>query len=175
MFFSDLLILMALFLSKFRSRRKQPKEKPDRRQPRKPIARRGHITVHDNPLKIDCRKAFTGSQADCIAKYRTHNLARYSPALEALDAAHRGLGILFRPEEPIIVDYRTFFLVDRWCYNIKVGWEADGNQHKGEDVHDRERDALIQRLTGFRIIRHWNSWYLRPGLSQRILIELGKR
>jgi hypothetical protein len=37
------------------------------------------------------------------------------------------------------------------------------------------RDEDITAATGFRMIRHGNSWNTKSGLRDRILIELGKR
>jgi very-short-patch-repair endonuclease len=161
-------------LSKFRSRRLTPKEKPNRSKTRKPINTRGRITVHDNPFKIGCRKPLKLPQAQCIAIYRDEQLRMHSEAVAALLVALKGLGIEYRREEPVIVDYRQFFLVDVWCPGIRVGFECDGAQHRQQKPRDFDRDAIIRRLTGFRIIRKYNGWYSAPRLRERILNELGR-
>jgi very-short-patch-repair endonuclease len=163
-------------LSKFRSRRRTPKEKATRVKLRRTIARRGRITILDNPLKIGLRQPLKVSQAQCVAIYRGEQLKiQQSPAVEALENELRSLGIPFRREEPIIVDYKRFFLVDVWCRNNRIGFEADGSHHRQQHPYDNDRDAIIQRLTGFKILRSYNRWYFKPGLRDRVLIELGRK
>ena len=140
----------------------------------KRIPTRGPVKVRDNPQKRRYIKPRSKSQAQCIAEYRDEQLRYYSPAVEALESALRGLGIHYRREEPIIVDYKRFFLVDVWCMNIKVGFEADGQGHRMQNVYDRDRDTIIQAKTGFGISRQFNGWYLKPALKDRILVELSK-
>lgn len=159
------LVVMAAFFP-------QPKKGLKPKKTRKPIPRRGPIRVRDNPLKANCRKPLKKTQAQCIAEYRAEQLANTSPAVEALESALRGLGIRFRREEVVLVDYRRFFLVDVYCPDLRICFEADGQQHKEQRVYDNDRDAIIERLMVCKVIRRWNGWFLSGDLKHKILCAL---
>jgi very-short-patch-repair endonuclease len=155
--------LMAYGLSKLRSRRLTPKERPPKRPSRR-----------DNPFKQHLARYPFETRESWAKRAQAQNLAFPSDARDALCAALRGLGIPFRPEEKIVVHGRTYF-ADVWCYKHRIWWECDGAHHRKQRLKDLGRDEDIAYATGFRVIRRFNHWYTKPGLSDRILIEIGRK
>ena len=150
-------------LSKKRSRRIHPKERPPKRPSRR-----------DNPFKAHLARYPFETKEAWARRAQAQNMAFPSDARDALCVALRGLGIPCRIEEKIVVYGRTYF-ADVWCYEHRVWFECDGFHHKAQRSKDQGRDEDIAAATGFRVIRKFNSWYTKPGLQQRILIELGRK
>ena len=128
----------------------------------------------DNPFKAQYRRYPNERSDEWARKAAAENVARKSEARAALCATLRGLGIPFKIEERLNV-YGHIYFADVWCHQHRIWFECDGAGHHNQKAYDRGRDEDIAAVTGFRVCRRWNSWYLKPGLSQRILIELGKR
>jgi hypothetical protein len=97
---------MAYALSKLRSRRLTPKERPAKRPSRR-----------DNPFKQHLRRYSYESTAQWAARAAAQNAACKSEVRDALCSALRGLGIPFSIEEKITVYGRIYF-ADVWCPSL---------------------------------------------------------
>jgi very-short-patch-repair endonuclease len=66
----------------------------------------------------------------------------------------RELGHHFRRQSP-----RQGYIVNFVCPKGKLVVEVDGGQHghHGHAVRDRERDSVLRKREGFRVLRAWNS------------------
>lgn len=156
-------LLMAYGLSKTRSRRRTPKERPAKRPSRRDNVFKQHLKRYPFETTENWCKRAAVQNAECK-----------SDAGDALCAALRGLGIRFRIEERVTVHGRNYFC-DVWLLDLPWWFECDGAQHKATRLKDMGRDEDIAAATGRRVCRQWNAWYLRPGLQERILIEIGRK
>lgn len=153
--------------------RPQPKTGLPPKKRRKPIPTRARRSRRDNPFKSQYRRHTEEQSSAWANEKRAENIAKQSDARDACCAALRASGIRHRIEE-VICAYGNFYFADVWLPDHKVWFECDGAGHKAQKDYDHGRDEDIAAVTGFRVIRRWNGWYLRPGLQERILIELGR-
>lgn len=64
--------------------------------------------------------------------------------------AHRFMGLKFRRQQPIGI-----YIVDFFCYDLKLIIELDGGQHQDNAQYDQQRDAWL-KAQGHTILRFWN-------------------
>ncbi len=64
--------------------------------------------------------------------------------------AHRFMGLKFRRQQPI-----GAYIVDFFCYDLKLIIELDGGQHAEQVPYDQQRDAWL-KAQGHTILRFWN-------------------
>jgi very-short-patch-repair endonuclease len=140
-----------------------PRGVPKTREPRR----------RDNPQKAQYRRYSDAERAEWERKAQLQNLAYKSEAVESLCAALRSLGIDHRREEKVVAFGNTYF-IDVWCPALRIAFEADGAQHRNTRPRDRGRDEDISKALNCRVVRKWNSLYLKPGLRDRILQIIGE-
>jgi very-short-patch-repair endonuclease len=70
------------------------------------------------------------------------------------------MGFKFRRQHPITVDHdqrghRTYFIIDFYCPELKLGIEVDGPIHSTQRHYDQLRDSLLEEK-GIKIFRLTN-------------------
>ena len=116
-------------LSKFRSRRRTPKERQRKPKSRRPIPNRSAFKLYDNPLKPRTQRYPTHALIAKAEQYRAQRLANPSTAaeiLDRLDIPYERERIFYRTGSCIIAD---FFIRSR---NMVI--EVDGSQHSRLDM-----------------------------------------
>jgi very-short-patch-repair endonuclease len=162
-----LVVLTPVFLMAFCP---VPKTGPKPKKKRKPLAVRGNL--RRRALYRRWREP-TAEQRAFAEKCRQENLRYDCPAIRAVESELTALGIRYRREEIVFYDGDLFVLVDLWLPNLKIGIEADGQQHRFQRRYDIQKDRMVEEVTGFKICRRWNAWFLRPNLRERMVEILG--
>lgn len=155
-------LYMSLNLSKERSRRRSPKDKPPRYRGRRDNVFKQHLARYP----FEELKAFAER---CAAD----NLRKISPEQKEAARVLRSLGM--HPKFEVVKEIEgRWVIIDILCEFERLIVECDGQQHRKTKDKDRWRDEKLKTIYGWRTIRKWNSWFLKPGLRERLLIEIGK-
>jgi very-short-patch-repair endonuclease len=163
-------------LSKFRSRRRTPKEKPPKRKSRKPIPIRSTFKTFDNPLKSYRQRYPTRELIRRAEECRAKQLACPTAAGDAFGEILRAAGVVYQREA---IYYRTgaFILIDFLAHGSsrKVAFEIDGAQHRLQRGYDVGRDRWLMQGHGIPTVRFWNKQVLDHPLNvaARVCAELG--
>jgi very-short-patch-repair endonuclease len=161
-------------LSKFRSRRRTPKEKPKNVKRRKPIPIRSHFRLYDDPRKPRTQRYPTPAVIAKAEQYRAQRFANPSAGEVAFDEILRTIGIAFERER---IFYRTgsFIIVDFYVPSRSLVFEVDGSQHTRQIGYDAGRDQWIRQAHGVRTCRISAATVLRSRAACQILVraELG--
>lgn len=163
-----LLIFVVLFMATFT---------PCPKSGRRPKKRRRSLNIRGSlprkALHLRYRQP-SQEQRDRAHRFRLQNIeqCRFAQPTMALAAALRELNIDFRQEEIVFYDGDKFVLVDFWLPNLRLGIEQDGAQHKLQKRYDGQKDDMVRQMTGFEIIRKENIWFVKPGLTARLSIEI---
>jgi very-short-patch-repair endonuclease len=160
-----LLVLVAVYHMVFAP---QPKLGPRPKKHRHPLNIRGSLPRRALHLRY---RTPSQEQRDRAHRFRTQNIeqTRFAQPTLALVAALTSLCIQFRQEEIIWYDGDKFVIVDFWLPNVRRGIEQDGSQHRLQQRYDMQKDEMIFHVTGFRIFRKENAWFLRPNLTERLI------
>jgi very-short-patch-repair endonuclease len=165
--FPEFLLLSVALMAAFKS---FPKKGLRPKKARRPLPIRGNLRRRALYLRW---KPPTPEQLAYAEQCRQENLRHHSPACEALEQELRQLGIAYRREEIVFYDGDLYVIVDFWLPNLKIGVECDGQQHRFQHRYDIQKDQMVREVTGFRICRRWNAWFLAPNLRGRLIDILG--
>jgi very-short-patch-repair endonuclease len=163
-------------LSKFRSRRRTPKDKPPKRKSRKPIPIKSTFKTYDHPFKKFHQRYPTRELIRRAEECRAKQLAAPTAAGDAFAEILRSAGVVYQREA---IMYRTgaFILIDflAHCTKGKVAFEVDGAQHKLQRGYDVGRDRWLMQAHGIPTVRFWNDQVLKhsPNVAARVRAELG--
>lgn len=141
---------------------------------RKPIAQRSNFQRRDNEFKVYYQRHDPTETRAWLETQARRMLDNPTEAEEALYTALRSLGIAYQPQAILhntVTGARA--IVDALCHEQRRVLEANGWQHRGNWKFDRGRNKWVEDFTGCKVIEHWNSWYLEPGLELKLLIALG--
>jgi very-short-patch-repair endonuclease len=171
-------------LSKYRSRRLVPKERPDRGRQRRQIARKSRFKLFDNPLKpykLPPTESIRRKAEEC----RARQIAAENPAELQFATILRQAGLhplQIRDPGDIrgfryqVIFYRvgSFIVVDFVCDHQGIVFEIDGRaSHESQKGYDAGRDRWL--LTqGFRTVRitATDVFRKRPYVLCRVKAEL---
>jgi hypothetical protein len=143
---------------------------------RKPLPIRGRLKRKALALRY---REPSPEQRAFAERCRQQNLeqSRNSQPKLALLATIRDLGLRFDPEKDCEVitwfDGDRFVISDVILHDQKFCVEQDGIQHRMQHQYDLDKDKLIFEVRGYKTLRRWNAWFLKPGLAQRLSKELG--
>lgn len=165
---------MAYGLSKLRSRRRSPKERPEKKKKRYVIPRKARFKLYDNPLKpyrLQPTEDIRRKAEEC----RARQIAAENPVELWFAGILNQLGVKFQYQ---VMFYRvgSFICVDFICPEHKVAFEVDGEAyHQGQEGYDNGRDRWL--LTqGYRTIRFKakDVFKKRTDTLLRVKAELGR-
>lgn len=89
------------------------------------------------------------------------------------------LGYKFRRQHPITVEidesgHKSYYIIDFYCPELKLGIEVDGGIHLVQQSYDRNRDRMLESLE-INTIRILNEELDDPEIVRQKLIGIIKR
>lgn len=144
-----------------------PKKGLKPKKPRKPLAARGRLKRR--ALYRRWREP-TLEQQQFARQCQAYNLAqsRKSEPTIALTAVLDALSVRYEQEVVCWYDGDLFVIIDFVLPDHNLAIELDGLHHRNQHVYDWERDKMISEVMGVRVVRKWNSFFLKPDLTDQL-------